>query len=281
MPGDRVFVVTKPEAQITPASPVVPVESEPSSSKSSEASYSIIQPLDMLRIDAIGTLTDQPIDDSYLVYPDGQVALGPAYGRVKVDGLTWEEAERKITQHLKKTLAKPEVQVALARRGPSPETALLPSFPYTIRVWDVLSVIAIGTLKDQPIDGFYLVEPGGKVALGPAYGRADVNGLTCEQAEKKIVETSEEGSDESRSPSYAGGKVRRTVARSRTAEDALQDRRLRRAASARHRNSHRSTHRWLLPGRIDRNLGSGTSLWARQGAGHDSRRGRSRDRGQS
>ena len=137
MPGDRVFVVTKPEAQITPASPVVPAESKPSLSESPEASYSIIQPLDVLQIRVMGTLVDQPIDGFYLVYPDGQVALGPSYGRVKVGGLTWEQAEQKITRHLTTILAKPEVQVALSRRGASPQTPAIPKYPYKIAVWDV------------------------------------------------------------------------------------------------------------------------------------------------
>ena len=54
----------------------------------------IIHPLDVLQIRAVGTLLDQPIDGFYLVEPNGQVALGPAYGRVDVKGLTWEQAGR-------------------------------------------------------------------------------------------------------------------------------------------------------------------------------------------
>ena len=68
----------------------------PAAGQPSDASLNIIQPLDLLQIRAIGTLLDQPIDDSYLVYPDGQVALGPAYGRVKIDGLTWEQARERL-----------------------------------------------------------------------------------------------------------------------------------------------------------------------------------------
>ena len=60
----------------------------------------------MLRIDAIGTLVDQDIVGDYLVEPDGQVALGPSYGRANLSGLTIEQAEQKITQQLKKTLVK-------------------------------------------------------------------------------------------------------------------------------------------------------------------------------
>ena len=136
----------------------------------------------------LATIIDQPIDGFYLVDPDGQVALGPSYGRVKIDGLTWQEAEKRITQHLKMILLKPTVQVALARRGPPGQTTALPKSPFTIAVWDVLSVSAVGMKPGQPIDVPCVVEPDGRIALGPAYGRVAVGGLTCEQAEWKIAE---------------------------------------------------------------------------------------------
>lgn len=44
-----------------------------------------------------------------------------------------------------------------------------------------------GTIPEQPIDGDYIVEPSGKVALGPAYGRAFIAGCTYEEAEKAIT----------------------------------------------------------------------------------------------
>jgi hypothetical protein len=60
--------------------------------------------------------------------------------------------------------------------------------PYRIQPLDVLTIRVTGTLIDQPIDGKYLVEPDGKVPLGPTYGRVDVKGLDIEQAEKKVAE---------------------------------------------------------------------------------------------
>jgi tetratricopeptide (TPR) repeat protein/protein involved in polysaccharide export with SLBB domain len=51
---------------------------------------------------------------------------------------------------------------------------------------DVLTIWANGTLLDQPVRGRFLVEPSGKVLLGPAYGRVEVKGLTIEEAEKAI-----------------------------------------------------------------------------------------------
>ena len=54
----------------------------------------------------------------------------------------------------------------------------LPPEPYTIAPNDVLQIKAAGTLLDQPIDNFYLVEQSGTVALGPAYGRVKVQGMS-------------------------------------------------------------------------------------------------------
>jgi protein involved in polysaccharide export with SLBB domain len=160
----------------------------PASGQASDALLNIIQPLDLLQIRAARTLEDQPIDWFYRVEPDGQVPLGPSYGRVNVNGLTWEQAERKITEHLKKFVDHPEVQVTLARRETPPQKPVLPRSPDKIAVWDILSISSVGALPTQPIEGLHLVEPSGQVALGPGYGRIDVNGLTYEQAEKKTVE---------------------------------------------------------------------------------------------
>jgi protein involved in polysaccharide export with SLBB domain/beta-lactamase regulating signal transducer with metallopeptidase domain len=152
-----------------------------------DTSLNVIRPLDLLRIRAMGTILNQPIDGVYLVEPDGQVALGPAYGRANVNGLTWEQAEGKIKEQLSKILNKPEVQVALAKRGVGPwREAVLPKTPYTVGAFDVLLVRVANTLLDQPIDEFFLVESTGTVALGPAYGRVHVQGLTLEAAEAAI-----------------------------------------------------------------------------------------------
>jgi tetratricopeptide (TPR) repeat protein len=65
-------------------------------------------------------------------------------------------------------------------------TAELPVKAKGIEPLDVLTVWASGTLLDQPVRGRFLVEPSGKVLLGPAYGRVEVKGLTIEEAEKAI-----------------------------------------------------------------------------------------------
>ncbi len=55
-----------------------------------------------------------------------------------------------------------------------------------IQPLDVLTVWASGTLLDQPVQGRFLVEPSGKLSLGPAYGRVEVKGLTIPEAEAPV-----------------------------------------------------------------------------------------------
>jgi polysaccharide biosynthesis/export protein len=63
---------------------------------------------------------------------------------------------------------------------------MVPLPPYRIDIYDVLQVRVIGTLLDQPIDGFFLVEGDGIITLGPAYGRVHVAGMTVEEASATI-----------------------------------------------------------------------------------------------
>jgi hypothetical protein len=55
-----------------------------------------------------------------------------------------------------------------------------------IKAGDRLSIQAANSLPNQPINGIYLVEPSGKVALGPIYGRVSVAGLDPEEAEARV-----------------------------------------------------------------------------------------------
>ena len=59
-------------------------------------------------------MLDQPIDGFFLVEGEGIVTLGPAYGRVRVAGMTVEEAAEAITRKLQEVLNKPDVSVQLA-----------------------------------------------------------------------------------------------------------------------------------------------------------------------
>ena len=55
-----------------------------------------------------------------------------------------------------------------------------------IRPLDVLMIRCDGTPSGWPIDGMFLVEPGGQVSLGPLYGRVDLMGQSPEQAEATV-----------------------------------------------------------------------------------------------
>lgn len=103
---------------------------------------------DVLQIRVLGTILDQPIDDFFLVEGEGVVSLGPAYGTVRVAGMTIEEAKAAITSKLQELLAKPDVSVQLAK-----------------------------TAGTQPITGQYLIAPDGTINL-KHYGLLHVAGKT-------------------------------------------------------------------------------------------------------
>jgi uncharacterized protein (TIGR03067 family) len=77
----------------------------------SPESADLIKPGDLLNITATGTLPDAPIRGIHVVEASGKVALGPAYGRVPVKGLSLEEAEETIGKELRTILAAPLVSV--------------------------------------------------------------------------------------------------------------------------------------------------------------------------
>lgn len=119
---------------------------------------------DVLQIQVMGTLPEWPIGPIdaygrptpdggyYLVEAEGTVNLGPAYGTVRVAGMTLEQIEEALRQHLLRVLRDPVVSVKLAR--------------------------ASGT---QPISGPYLVGPDGTVNLRQ-YGAVHVAGQTVAEA---------------------------------------------------------------------------------------------------
>jgi len=111
---------------------------------------------DVLQIRVLGALLDQPIDGFYLVEGEGIVTLGPAYGRVRVAGMTVEEAADAITLKLQEVLTKPEVSVQLAR-----------------------------TAGTAPVTGEYLVGPDGTVNLRQ-YGTLLVAGRTVAEIRQDL-----------------------------------------------------------------------------------------------
>jgi polysaccharide export outer membrane protein len=69
---------------------------------------------------------------------------------------------------------------------------MVPPSPYRAQIFDVLQIRAMGVLLDQPIDGYFLVEGGGEVTLGPSYGTVHVAGMTMPEAQTAIVKTLKE-----------------------------------------------------------------------------------------
>ncbi|MEO1496606.1 MAG: polysaccharide biosynthesis/export family protein [Planctomycetota bacterium] len=116
----------------------------------------VIEPFDGLLIRAAGALPDQPIADAFAVDPEGQVDLGPSYGKVRVSGLTVDEAQDAIRRQLAEILEEPEVSVSLA--------------------------FSTGA---QQIAGEHLVGPDGRVNLG-TYGQVYVAGMTIEESKEAI-----------------------------------------------------------------------------------------------
>ena len=92
----------------------------------------------------------------FLSAPEGDVDLGPAYGRVKVVGLTTDEAQAEIRRPLSATIQNPEVSVSLAASSGA-----------------------------QQISGEHLVGPDGRINLS-TYGQVYVAGLTLDQAREAI-----------------------------------------------------------------------------------------------
>jgi len=59
---------------------------------------------------------------------------------------------------------------------------LLPLPPYRIETLDVLQIASAGTLPDQPLLGYYMVDAEGMIDLGPGYGSVRVAGLSVAEA---------------------------------------------------------------------------------------------------
>ncbi len=115
-----------------------------------------LETFDALAVNVLGTLLDQPINGVYLVNAEGSVDLGPAYGTVRVAGMTVDEAKKAIVNHLQQILKAPEVSCQLAQASAM-----------------------------QPISGNYLVAPDGNVNLRK-YGLIRVAGMTVPEAKLAI-----------------------------------------------------------------------------------------------
>ncbi|MFM7108133.1 MAG: polysaccharide biosynthesis/export family protein [Planctomycetaceae bacterium] len=63
---------------------------------------------------------------------------------------------------------------------------VVPKPPFRIQSFDTLQVIVEGTLLEQPINGLYVVEPGGMLDLGPSYGKVMVANQSLEEAQDSV-----------------------------------------------------------------------------------------------
>jgi len=63
---------------------------------------------------------------------------------------------------------------------------VVPKPPFRTQSFDTLQVIVEGTLLEQPINGLYVVEPGGMLDLGPSYGKVMVGGQSLEEAQDSV-----------------------------------------------------------------------------------------------
>ena len=62
---------------------------------------------DVLQIEVGGTMPQEPINGYFLVESEGIVTLGPAYGVVHVEGMTFDEAIDAVTRNLHRLLQRP------------------------------------------------------------------------------------------------------------------------------------------------------------------------------
>jgi len=115
-----------------------------------------IEHRDKLTINVIGTLLGQDIQGTFPVDSAGEVSLGPAYGRLKVSGLTRPEAEEAVHKFLRRVLRDPDIELQIDE-----------------------SRVGAG------VTGQHRVGPDGFINLG-IYGNVSVTGLTLRAAKKAI-----------------------------------------------------------------------------------------------
>ena len=96
---------TDPTTKDRGAKPIDPT------AKDTQPNEDRIKPGDRLTIRVRNGIPDEPIDGPFEVEASGKIPLGPIYGRIKISGLTLEEAEGVILKHLQKDLRQPRVSV--------------------------------------------------------------------------------------------------------------------------------------------------------------------------
>jgi protein involved in polysaccharide export with SLBB domain len=115
-----------------------------------------LEAMEVLSIEVTDTLPKQDIKGLFMISPEGTINLGFNYGLVRVGGLTVDQAQGALRNHLAPILKNPTVNIALVQmRG------------------------------QQNIRGEHLVRPDGTISLG-MYGSVFVAGMTLGQVKCTI-----------------------------------------------------------------------------------------------
>lgn len=124
-----------------------------------------IEPLSTVHIEVDGTPPDALVfsprsrtKGGFAVEVDGTVHLGPRYGRIKLAGMTAQEAEGAILEHLRNFLVDPHVAISLD-----------------------------ADLLEDDLSGEYLIGPDDRISLG-TYGSLAVGGLTVDEIRARLEE---------------------------------------------------------------------------------------------
>jgi polysaccharide biosynthesis/export protein len=116
-----------------------------------------LEALEVVSIDVGDTLPKQDIKGLFMISPEGTINLGYNYGYLRIAGLTVDQAQAALRNHLAPILKNPTINLALVQmRG------------------------------QQNIRGEHLVRPDGTIGLG-MYGSVFVAGMTLGQV-KTVVE---------------------------------------------------------------------------------------------
>jgi polysaccharide export outer membrane protein len=74
-----------------------------------------IQPLDALILQSTGAVEEKELNGMFPIEPGGNINLGLRYGTVRVAGMTIDEAQKAINEHLTKYLKELKLQVSLGQ----------------------------------------------------------------------------------------------------------------------------------------------------------------------
>jgi HEAT repeat protein/protein involved in polysaccharide export with SLBB domain len=176
-----------PDPESPPAAPAPKASTIGSKEQASRVKLPTrVAPYQVLRIDGTGLLPRQPITGLYLVEPEGTVSLCWKYGRIKLEGLTFQEASEAIEKSLQQLVLAPTISVELVGWVPKWQCDESRKAPYKIEPPDLLRIEALEVLPRSPITGIHLVQPDGTVNLGPPYGSVKVGGLALAEAAAAI-----------------------------------------------------------------------------------------------